>query len=129
MSYLIWSLQHSAWWAPRGLGYTTATHRAGLYSFEEATQILAQAGDELRTEIMIPAPLPTQIDHDLNSDLDWPELERAGRVDLALARQLSRAIAKNFELRNELDLTKSLLETCRRQDSGAPPPAPEASAS
>lgn len=101
MSYLIWSVEHAAWWAPAGLGYTTATHRAGLYELEEATGIVTEAnrGPHL-SEIMVPAPQPSQIDHDLTCDLSWPEAQRAGRVDAALAKQLSRSIANNCELQS-----------------------------
>ncbi|MEY9235457.1 chromosomal replication initiation ATPase DnaA [Bradyrhizobium japonicum] len=104
MSYLIWSVEHAAWWAPAGLGYTTATHRAGLYELEEATGIVTEAnrGPHL-SEIMVPAPQPSQIDHDLTCDLSWPEAQRAGRVDAALAKQLSRSIANNCELQNRVD--------------------------
>lgn len=37
--WLIWSIEHSAWWAPNSLGYTKDRESAGRYSFEEACDI------------------------------------------------------------------------------------------
>ena len=37
--YLIWSFEHRAWWGQGRVGYTTATHRAGIYTAEEANEI------------------------------------------------------------------------------------------
>ena len=34
--YLIWSNGHRGWWKGNRHGYTTLTHRAGQFSFEEA---------------------------------------------------------------------------------------------
>ena len=41
--YLIWSFEHRAWWGPGRVGYTTATHRAGIYTAEEANEICNEA--------------------------------------------------------------------------------------
>lgn len=117
--YLIWSIEHCAWWAPNRLGYTTATHRAGLYSLEEATAIVAKANSRAEilsfetgqpmpyplgrvTEVMVPAPTRLQVDNDITCDLAWPQAERIARVDAALAAQLSRSMSTNARLQMEI---------------------------
>jgi hypothetical protein len=37
--YLIWSIEHKAWWKPNSLGYTCYYTEAGKYSLEEAEEI------------------------------------------------------------------------------------------
>jgi len=41
--WLLWSIEHSAWWKPNNRGYTRSRADAGRYSFEEACQIVTQA--------------------------------------------------------------------------------------
>lgn len=41
--YLIWSHEHGAWWKPNSLGYTTNISRAGVYSRDDATDIVRRA--------------------------------------------------------------------------------------
>ena len=51
--YLIWSLEHNAWWKPVGptsWGYTTDINYAGLYSREEAEQICFGANYDMADE-------------------------------------------------------------------------------
>lgn len=43
MKVLIWSIEHGAWWKPNGWGYTPNRDDAGIYSFEEASEIVARA--------------------------------------------------------------------------------------
>lgn len=40
---LIWSHEHSAWWGPCSQGYTTNLTLAGIYSREEAIEIVDRA--------------------------------------------------------------------------------------
>lgn len=42
-NWLIWSLEHAAWWKPAHKGYTEIRAEAGRYTFEEAAQITASA--------------------------------------------------------------------------------------
>ena len=51
---------------------------------------------------MVPAPTRLQVDNDMTSDLAWPQAERVGRVDAALAAQLSRSMAINARLQMEI---------------------------
>ena len=37
--YLIWSIEHNAWWAPNWNGYTAKRGNAGIYSEAEAFEI------------------------------------------------------------------------------------------
>jgi hypothetical protein len=106
MQYLIWSIERRAWWGPRHgkapLGYTTCTHRAGLYNLEEATDIVTESNRDGMYEINVPAPTRAQVDGDLTADLEWPEAERIGRVDAALAAQLGRSMQENARLQIEI---------------------------
>ena len=60
--YLIWSFEHRAWWGPGRVGYTTATHRAGIYTAEEANEICNEANRNAIEDFMVPAPSQSQID-------------------------------------------------------------------
>lgn len=55
--WLIWSNEHKAWWAPDGNGYVRDRANAGLYEFEDALQIVADANRGLThepNEAMVP---------------------------------------------------------------------------
>lgn len=41
--WLIWSLEHKAWWAYNRVGYTPDREYAGCYTFEEACKICLDA--------------------------------------------------------------------------------------
>lgn len=41
--WLIWSIEHNAWWAPNSRGYTPYRSAAGKYSYEEALKIVEGA--------------------------------------------------------------------------------------
>ncbi len=41
--YLIWSIEHSAWWCPAENGYTLEKAKAGVYSYERACEIVESA--------------------------------------------------------------------------------------
>jgi len=43
MKWLIWSLEHGAWWAPDSRGYTPDRDKAGRYELREATHIAGNA--------------------------------------------------------------------------------------
>ena len=43
MSYLVWSNEHRAWWAPDRCGYTIVLERAGRYTRDEAIAIASNA--------------------------------------------------------------------------------------
>ena len=42
-TYLIWSIEHRAWWRPGRMGYTIWLDAAGVYSRDEAMQIVDDA--------------------------------------------------------------------------------------
>lgn len=54
----IWSIEHSAWWAPNSWGYTKDLQQAGTYSTEQAIKITDQANlhcaDGIPNEAMCP---------------------------------------------------------------------------
>ena len=60
--YLIWSFEHRAWWGPGRVGCTTATHRAGIYTAEEANEICDEANRTAVEDFMVPAPSRSQIE-------------------------------------------------------------------
>lgn len=43
MNYLIWSIEHDAWWKPGWHGYTSDINEAGMYSKDEAERIVKNA--------------------------------------------------------------------------------------
>lgn len=59
--YVIWSEEHSAWWAPNQNGYTRWLKQAGRYSLAEAQEIVFRAnqylGKDVLNEVYLPDPL------------------------------------------------------------------------
>ena len=45
--WLIWSIEHSAWWRPNKIGYTQKKSEAGAYTFEDACRIVRNANHYL----------------------------------------------------------------------------------
>lgn len=43
IEYLVYSIEHNAWWAPESSGYTLIESKAGRYSKSEANQIVTGA--------------------------------------------------------------------------------------
>jgi len=41
--WIIWSIEHGAWWRPRERGYTLHREEAGEYTFEDAVHIVQGA--------------------------------------------------------------------------------------
>jgi hypothetical protein len=54
VNYLIWSIEHGAWWGPNRTGYTQDIAAAGRYSFEMAQDIVADANVGGFNECFIP---------------------------------------------------------------------------
>jgi hypothetical protein len=53
--YLIWSIEHTAWWAPHRRGYVRDPREAGQYSQGEAIEIVKSANlHDTFNECMIP---------------------------------------------------------------------------
>jgi hypothetical protein len=52
--FLIWSIEHDAWWRPNWLGYSRVLADAGLYPREEAERIVRGANIVAFHECMIP---------------------------------------------------------------------------
>ena len=50
------------------MGYTTATHRAGIYTAEEANEICNEANRIAIEDFKVPAPSQSQIDTDMAAD-------------------------------------------------------------
>lgn len=54
--YLIWSIEHEAWWGPNNRGYVLEKEKAGLYSFEQASYICKQGNkycEDIPNEAMV----------------------------------------------------------------------------
>ena len=41
--WMIWSIEHNMWWAPARKGYVQMRADAGVYSYEEACEIVREA--------------------------------------------------------------------------------------
>lgn len=54
MMWLIWSIEHDAWWAPNRHGYTRDRILAGRYSQQEARAIVRDSNIAEFSECMIP---------------------------------------------------------------------------
>ena len=55
--WLLWSIEHQAWWKPDFLGYTTQRAMAGKYSYAVAVNIVLYANigkHDKPNEAMIP---------------------------------------------------------------------------
>lgn len=54
--FLIWSIEHNAWWRPDECGYTKRNDQAGVYSQEDAERICAIHGRrrDMPGEAMVP---------------------------------------------------------------------------
>lgn len=54
--WLIWSIEHNAWWASNSRGYTEIRENAGVYSYEDALKIVESANineNDIPNEAMI----------------------------------------------------------------------------
>ena len=54
MTFLIWSIEHDAWWRPGWQGYTRRLDEAGRYTREAADEILERANRVKVNECAIP---------------------------------------------------------------------------
>jgi hypothetical protein len=52
--FVIWSIEHEAWWAPDECGYTPVLAEAGLYTDVDSARILARANLLAFNECRIP---------------------------------------------------------------------------
>jgi hypothetical protein len=52
--YVIWSIEHQAWWPISRMGYVETLAAAGRFSFAEATAIVTSANIVKTNECMIP---------------------------------------------------------------------------
>lgn len=49
-AFMVWSIEHDAWWAPNHSGYVQDPKEAGRYSFDEAIDIVQGANAHPRTQ-------------------------------------------------------------------------------
>jgi hypothetical protein len=52
--FLVWSIEHGAWWRPGGIGYTCELAQAGRYTRTEADRIVVKANIVRFHECAIP---------------------------------------------------------------------------
>lgn len=67
--WLIWSMEHGAFWGPERLGYRRCADGAGRYSFAEMQEIIAQAN------LVAPCEIPVA-SQELFSDPNISEEEK-----------------------------------------------------
>lgn len=60
--WLIWSLEHRAWWKPLTHGYTPARREAGRYSFQEAKEIVEGANAHVVRQVPQETMCPDWLD-------------------------------------------------------------------
>lgn len=60
--YLIWSIEHNAWWKSSSRGYTRDIGMAGFYQPEEAEKICRDANRSMSTPPM-EAMVPVSVSH------------------------------------------------------------------
>lgn len=53
-TYVIWSIEHDAWWRPHRIGYTQDLGEAGVYSERASVEILNRANIVKVNECRIP---------------------------------------------------------------------------
>jgi hypothetical protein len=53
--FVIWSIEHDAWWRPGEWGYTRVLEEAGLFPEGRAREILADANIVAFHECLVPA--------------------------------------------------------------------------
>ena len=47
--WLIWSIEHTAWWGPNTIGYVANAKDAGIYPYSEAVKIITDANIVCKT--------------------------------------------------------------------------------
>jgi len=60
VKWLIWSIEHNAWWAPARCGYVQQRAEAGRYSWAEAAQICFDANRFKKSDIPNEAMCPDE---------------------------------------------------------------------
>jgi len=45
--WLVWSIEHTAWWREDGRGYTPHRQEAGRYTYDQACKIVSRANYNL----------------------------------------------------------------------------------
>src|SRR5438093_9450187 len=53
-TFVIWSIEHNAWWRPAWCGYTESLDEAGRYAEREANEILERTNRVAVNECKIP---------------------------------------------------------------------------
>lgn len=65
--FIIWSMDHGAWWGPACRGYVEKREDAGIYTLEKALAIVLAANDRLEdrpSEAMIPYVEPKRAERE-----------------------------------------------------------------
>jgi hypothetical protein len=60
--FLIWSIEHNAWWRPERCGYTLRAAEAGRYPVSEANLIVTLANRFAFNECIVPLEC-VEVDH------------------------------------------------------------------
>jgi hypothetical protein len=85
--FVIWSIEHEAFWRPGRMGYTTTLRDAGTYSALDAAAILRRANAHARDvcEVAIPVGAIFEgLEHGCTCEPGLPECDGCRRNRLAL---------------------------------------------
>ena len=67
MKYLIWSMDHQAWWKPKGMGYSKKKVEAGRFTIEETSRYRLDGAwddDPSGADVLV-------VEHEGGADPEW----------------------------------------------------------
>lgn len=79
-TFLIWSIEHDAWWAPGNRGYTRELEQAGQYSEREAREIVKRANIVAFHECAIPVECVLRSEISIREATDEEQREALARA-------------------------------------------------
>ncbi len=137
MAYLIWSIEHTAWWRPDGWGYTSSLAEAGRYEREEAERIVRSANVVEVHECLIPDTAVAPISAAVSAAAGFPPMldeQTCDEVrqrfhefltDPKTADKLDRALADDARLADALIEAALEIERTRDREDLDATPKPE----
>ena len=88
--FVIWSIEHDAWWRPGRVGYTCELRQAGRYTRDEADAILDRANFARVNECAIPVAYLTLTSEGPITDEGQPKARYEDLPDLCTPEDAGR---------------------------------------